>query len=80
LQQEAKPLKAPTHGALELNEDQRFLRSLQECRANPDVDRLDRLLAAGVAQAQDQRELGTYKNLRMSQTMLLERWKLWKFL
>jgi hypothetical protein len=44
------------------------------------VDRLDRLLAAGVAQAQDQRGLGTYKNLRMSQTMLLERWKLWKFL
>jgi hypothetical protein len=61
-------------------EDQGFLRRLQECRADLNLDRLDRLSASGLAQIQDQGGLGTAELTRLAQTMLLERCNLWAML
>ena len=47
-------------------EDQGFLRRLEDCRVDPEVERLDRLLAAGVGQAQDQCRLEISETLPFS--------------
>ncbi|MBU4355211.1 MAG: hypothetical protein KJ822_07670 [Proteobacteria bacterium] len=39
--------------------NQGFLRHLQKCRAHPNLDRLDRIPASGLAQVQEQGGLGT---------------------
>jgi len=57
-----------------------FLRHFQECRAHLNLDRLDRLLAPGLAQVQKQSGLGISELTRLAQTMLLERCDLWAML